>query len=104
VWVEDEAVVVAEHERDQTFARAMLAGARSVRVVPLTRGTHHASANGWQVCLTQPDGDVLIGAPLPGWQDARDLAQRVCKASRLPMDETTQKLFSRVGRIQDGRL
>jgi hypothetical protein len=99
VWVEDDAVVVTDRDRDQTFGRALLAGARAVRVVPLTRGTHHASAHGWQVCLARGDGDVLVGAPLPDWQSAHVLAQRICSVSKLPMDEMTEKLFSRVGRV-----
>ena len=83
-----------------TFAHVLLGGARAVRVVPLTRGTHHASASGWQVALSQPDGDALVGQPLAGWQAARDLAQKVCGATRLPMDEMTEKLFSRVGQMK----
>jgi hypothetical protein len=98
--VEDGILVVVERGQDRAFARVPTAGARSVRVVPLTRGTHHAAANGWQVALAQADGDVLIGQPLPEWQSARELARKVCAAASLPMDATTEKLFSRVGQIK----
>jgi hypothetical protein len=101
--VEDQWVVVTR-ENATEFARAAVVGARSVRVVPLTRGAHHAAASGWQVALSRPDGDVLVGQPLPNWQSARELARRVCEAASLPMDEMTEKLFSRVGRLQDGQL
>jgi hypothetical protein len=100
VSADDGFVVVVEVGQDREFARASTAGARSVRVVPLTRGTHHATASGWQVALAQTDGDVLIGQPLPDWQSARDLAHKVCAAASLPMDAMTEKLFSRVGRIK----
>jgi hypothetical protein len=93
-------LVVVEHGRDRSFARVPTAGARSVRVVPLTRGAHHASASGWQVALAQPDGDVLVGQPLPEWQSARELARKICATASLPMDPTTEQLFSRVGKIK----
>ena len=93
-------LVVVEVGRDRAFARAPTQGARSVRVVPLTRGAHHASASGWQVALAQHDGDVLVGQPLPEWQSARELARKICAAASLPMDATTERLFSRVGQIK----
>lgn len=99
VWVDGSWLVVETDRRDE-YARVSCEGARSVRVVPLTRGTHHSTASGWQVALSRPDGDVLVGQPLADWQSARELAHRICSASRLPMDEITEKLFSRVGRIQ----
>jgi hypothetical protein len=78
--------------------RAALAGARSVRIVPLTGGNQHAHLrNGWQVALARPDGDVLLGKPVADWRSARDLAQLVCDQAALPLDELTQKMFSRVG-------
>jgi hypothetical protein len=99
VWV-DGSWLVVETDRQDEYARVATQGALSVRVVPLTRGTHHSAASGWQVALACAEGDVLVGQPLPEWQVARDLAQRVCAATRLPMDEMTEKLFSRVGRIK----
>src|SRR5438132_368924 len=78
--------------------RAALAGARSVRIVPLTGGNQHAHLrSGWQVALARPDGDVLVGKPMSDWRLARDLAQLVCEQAELPLDELTQKMFSRVG-------
>jgi hypothetical protein len=77
--------------------RYPLAAAQSVRVVPLTGGTHHSGASGWQVTLERDDGDVLIGSAMPDWQPARALADQVCQASGLPLDELTARLFSRAG-------
>ena len=78
--------------------RAPLAGARSVRVVPLMSGNHHAGAGaGWQVALARGDGDVLLGKPMPDWRSARELARLVCATASLPLDELTEKMFSRVG-------
>jgi hypothetical protein len=69
-----------------------------VRIVPVGGGgSHHAAARGWQVTLGQSDGDVLLGTPLAEWQSARELARQVCEATQLPLDELTQRLFSRVG-------
>jgi hypothetical protein len=99
----DGADVVAEDGRGAAY-RAPLAGARSVRVVPLTGGDHHArSRGGWQVALALADGDVLLGKPLSDWQAARDLARQVCQITELPLDELTEKLFSRVGRYTPTR-
>ena len=79
-------------------ARYPMTFARSVRVVPLTGGQHHAgSGHGWQVTLSSGDGDVLVGKPLADWRQARDLAEKLCSATDLPLDELTQRLFSQVG-------
>ena len=93
----DAGEVVAEDGRGGAF-RAALAGARSVRIVPLLGGDHHARAGaGWQVALARADGDVLLGKPMPDWQSARELARLVCNTASLPLDELTEKMFSRVG-------
>jgi len=95
--------VVAEDGRGAAH-RAPLGGARSVRVVPLTGGDHHPrSGAGWQVTLARAHGDVLLGKPMSDWQAARDLAQRVCQTAELPLDELTEKLFSRVGQYTPTR-
>ena len=70
---------------------------RCVRVVPLTQGQQHAGGHGWQVTLRRDDGDVLVGKALPDWRPARELADQLCKAAELPLDELTQRLFSQVG-------
>jgi hypothetical protein len=99
VRVED-GVLVIETLRGDPFAHVPLLGARSVRVVPLTRGTHHASASGWQVALASAGGDALVGQPLGDWQSARELARLVCQETKLPMDPLTEALFSRVGKMK----
>jgi hypothetical protein len=43
---------------------------------------------------------VLVGQTLRDWQNARELADCMCKATQLPMDELTEKLFSQVGRLK----
>jgi hypothetical protein len=84
--------------------RASLSGVRNVRVVPLTGGDHHARAGpGWQVALGRADGDILLGKPTSDWQIARDLARLVCDSAGLPLDELTEKLFSRVGQYTPAR-
>ena len=84
--------------------RAPTAGVRSVRVVPLTGGDHHARAGaGWQVALARADGDVLLGKPMPDWASARELARLVCDTAGLPLDELTEKMFSRVGQYTPRR-
>ena len=89
--------LVAQDGRGATM-RAPLSGARSVRVVPLTGGNHHSdSRGGWQVTLSRSEGDVLVGKPIADWRSARQLAQLVCESSELPLDELTEKMFSRVG-------
>jgi hypothetical protein len=100
--------LVAEDGRGSVF-RASLNGARSVRIVPLTGGNHHAGARGggWQVALAHATGDVPLGKPLADWRPARELAQQVCARAELPLDDLTAKMFSRVGQYspaprQDG--
>lgn len=84
--------------------RAALSGVRSVRVVPLTGGNHHRdSRSGWQVALARAEGDVLVGKPLADWRLARQLAQLLCDQSELPLDELTEKMFSRVGQFTPAR-
>jgi hypothetical protein len=91
--------VVAEDGRGATY-RVPLAGARAVRVVPLTGGNHHPGARGgWQVALARADGDVLVGVAQDDWRPARELAQLLCDKTELPFDELTEKMFSRVGQF-----
>jgi hypothetical protein len=95
----DGGLLLIESSRGATIFHATFEGARSVRVVPLSGGSHHVHASGWQVTLARGDGDVLLGPPLNSWQSARELARQVCGATRLPMDELTERLFSRVGDV-----
>jgi hypothetical protein len=95
----DGGLLLIESSRGETVFHTTFEGARAVRVVPLSRGSHHVHASGWQVTLARGDGDVLLGPPLASWQSARTLAQQVCGATRLPLDELTERLFSRVGSI-----
>jgi len=90
--------IVAEDGRGGTF-RASLDGGRSVRIVPLTGGNHHTqgSGSGWQVAIAHAGGDALLGKPLADWRTARELARLVCARAELPLDELTEKMFSRVG-------
>jgi hypothetical protein len=76
--------------------------AQAVRIVPLTGGNHHASARGggWQVALSQSEGDVLVGKPIGDWRSAQALAQELCEATELPFDELTERMFSRVGQVK----
>jgi hypothetical protein len=101
----DSGDIVVEDGRGGSF-RASIVGTRSVRVVPLTSGNHHVGAGGgWQVALARADGDVLIGAAMADWRPARELARLLCDRTELPLDELTQKMFSRVGQFtpaQDG--
>ena len=93
--------VVAEDGRGNVH-RCPLAGARRVRVVPLTRGNHHLTAgpgSSWQVTLRRDDGDVLLGPAMFDWRAARALAQQVCEITGLPLDELTERLFSQVGQF-----
>jgi hypothetical protein len=89
--------VVAEDGRGGV-ARAACSGARSVRLVPLSSGNHHTTPSGWQVALSRAEGDVLLGKPLADWRDARALVTLVCEKAELPLDDLTERLFSRVGR------
>ncbi len=81
--------------------RASMSGARFVRVVPLTGVQSHvvAQTRGWQVALSRPEGDVLVGVPMADWRAAWDLARLLCERTELPLDETTEKMFSRVGQF-----
>ena len=90
--------IVAEDGRGGVF-RVSLDGARSVRIVPLTGGNQHtdARAGGWQVALAHAGGDVLLGKPMADWRPARELARLVCARTELPLDELTERMFSRVG-------
>jgi hypothetical protein len=90
--------IVAEDGRGGLF-RASLDGARSVRIVPLTGGNQHtdARAGGWQVALAHAGGDVRLGKPMADWRPARELARLVCARTELPLDELTERMFSRVG-------
>jgi hypothetical protein len=93
------AEVVVEDGRGGVF-RADAWGARSVRVVPNARGgTHGAPAGGWQVALFHDAGDAPLGPLLPDWPPARDLAEKVCEATELPLHELTERMFSQVGRF-----
>jgi hypothetical protein len=93
--------LIAEDGRGGVF-RTSLRGARSVRIVPLTGGNHHTDARGggWQVALAHSGGDVLLGKPLADWRAARELARLVCARTELPLDELTEKMFSRVGQYR----
>jgi hypothetical protein len=91
--------VVIEDGRGASF-RVPLPRARRVRVVPLTGGTRHRGAGGgWQVALARAEGDVLVGPPTADWRRAREVAQVLCAKTELPMDELTQRMFSRVGQL-----
>ena len=98
--------LVADDNRGGTF-RVALSGARSVRIVPLTGGNQHGGARmgGYQVAIQRLDGDAPIGKPTRDWRPARELARQLCDVGELPLDEITERMFSRVGRFsakQDG--
>ena len=93
----DGGLLLIESARGDAIFHATFDGARSVRVVPLSGGSHHVHASGWQVTLARGNGDVLVGPALGSWQRAYALAREICAATRLPMDELTERLFSRVG-------
>ncbi len=95
----DGGLLLIESSQGETVFHAATAGAVCVRVVPLSRGSHHVSASGWQVALGRGDGDILLGKPLSSWRRARDLARAVSEKTALPIDELTQRLFSRVGSL-----
>lgn len=92
--------VVADDGQGGVF-RASLGSTRSVRIVPLTGGNHHAASHGsgWQVALGQVGGDVPLGKPMADWRAAHELARLVCARANLPLDELTEKMFSRVGQF-----
>lgn len=96
---EGEQVVVEDGRGAQH--RVALNGARFVRVVPLSGVQSHvvAQTRGWQVTLSRPEGDVLVGPALSDWRSAIDLAHVLCERLDLPLDETTQRMFSRVGQF-----
>jgi hypothetical protein len=96
--------VVAEDGRGGVY-RASLNGARSVRIVPLTGGNHHTDtrSGGWQVALAHASGDVLLGQPMADWRPARELARLVCARADLPLDELTERMFSRVGQYSPAK-
>jgi len=99
----DGADIVVEDGRGWS-TRVPRGGARSVRVVPLAGGNHHReSRGGWQVALSRSEGDVLVGNPFGDWRTARQLAQLLCDTSELPLDELTEKMFSRVGQYSASR-
>lgn len=77
-------------------------GARFVRVVPLTGVQTHVvpQTQGWQVAVSQPDGDVLVGPPHGDWRTALELARLICERAELPLEPTTEKMFSRVGQFK----
>ena len=89
--------LVVEDGRGATH-RVASDGAHSVRVVPLRGGQQHTDIrSGWQVALARADGDVLVGKPMTDWRSAHDLARTICATAGLPLDELTEKMFSRVG-------
>lgn len=92
--------VVADDGRGGTY-RVALARARSVRIVPLTGGNPHSNQamGGYQVAVQRADGDVPVGKPTQDWRAARDLARQVCETASLPLDELTERMFSRVGQF-----
>jgi hypothetical protein len=95
--------VVVEDGRGGVF-RADLWGARSVRIVPGKFGDVHGGASGgWQVALSHDAGDAPIGPSLADWQPARELAQKICEATELPLHELTERMFSQVGRFSTHR-
>jgi hypothetical protein len=94
------AEIVAEN--GSTALRVPRANARAVRIVPLMRGNHHAPGGGYQVAIACADGDAAVGGPIQDWRSARALAQQVCAAAELQLDELTERLFSRVGTLSEG--
>ena len=92
----DGSEVVADDGRGKSY-RCSIGGVRWVRVVPLMVGGHHGAAGQWQVALRRDDGDVLVGPAHTDWRPARALAEQLCAATQLPLDELTERLFSQVG-------
>jgi hypothetical protein len=77
-----------------------LAGARKVRIVPLTGGNPHGGiGQGYQVAIQRVDGDAAVGKPTHDWQPARALARQLCETGELPLDELTERMFSKVGQF-----
>lgn len=79
--------------------RVVIGSARNVRIVPPSAGNHQPRtyAGGWQVTLSEAAGDTLVGKPTADWRAAQELARLVCEKTELPLDDLTQRLFSRVG-------
>jgi hypothetical protein len=88
--------IVADAGGGKTY-RASLVGAHSVRVVPLTGANPHGPSGGYQVAMAYEDGDAPVGQPTGDWRAARELAKQLCEATELPLDEMTERMFSRVG-------
>lgn len=86
-------VVVFDGKQEQRFRTE---GATCVRVVPLVAGSGHGSArgSGWQVAVRTSQGDQPVGRQIADGHQARAFAQRVCEASGLQLDETSERLFS----------
>ena len=97
--VSRDGVDIVVNDGDGHEFSASTAEARAVRIVPLSGSSHHAAASGWQVTLSTPDGDALLGKPLQDWRSAQELARLVCEQTNLPLDELTQRMFSRVGQL-----
>ena len=90
-------LVVFDGREERTVG---LGPARAVRVIPLVAGPGHGAASlggGWVVAVQRDDGEVPIGPALTDWRAARTLADRVCSAAGLPLDEASARLFSQVG-------
>jgi hypothetical protein len=49
------------------------------------------------VTLSEAAGDTLVGKPMADWRTAQVLARLVCEKTDLPLDDLTERLFSRVG-------
>jgi hypothetical protein len=58
-----------------------------------------AAGGGWRVAMARAEGDVLVGPPMADWRRAREVARVLCAKTKLPMDELTQRMFSRVGQL-----
>jgi len=100
----DRDLLTVEDGRGAVY-RVPLAEARCVRVVQARAFDPHvvAQPGGWQVTLARAEGDVLVGAAQADWRPAWELAQLVCDRAALPMDELTQRMFSRVGQFSQDR-
>jgi hypothetical protein len=76
------------------------ARARAVRIVP--PGGHQQGAGGtpgYQVAVACVDSDIPVGKPTLDWRPARELADQLCTTAELPLDELTERMFSRIGTI-----
>ena len=90
--------IAVEDGRGGTW-RVAIGRARNVRIVPMMGSNPHpgAPAGSWQVTLAQADGDALVGKAQVDWRVAEALARLVCERTQLPLDEMTERMFSRVG-------